>query len=397
MKPIFPRISKSTLIGAALGVVLLHAPLLCEDVAEEDSIGALFSSGKVKKTPSQYSEEEVLHNTPSLKELDRKKDTYTINFNNIAITEYIRFASKITNLNFVFNDDELQFNVTVVSEEPVTPRNIMSILIQVLRINGLVVLEQDNNLIITKVRTVSQLATVISSDLPDVAGNSPLVTRVFRIKNANLNTVASVIKPMMSDSALLEVSAETKQLIITDITTNVDKISSLLASIDAPHSSLEIDSYIAKNTDLDSLIKLANQIVAPLSEGNQLTFVPQVESNTIFIISTPFLVERSMSVLEDLDNAQETSVHGQTVFLYKLQFKRGDDFMKAIESLSKQLQKRNAPDSLTSTLDQAKLIKESNSVLFTGDNQTQAKKKELLTKLDSSGGEGSGQKSKIFV
>jgi type II secretory pathway component GspD/PulD (secretin) len=397
MKPIFPRISKSTLIEAALGVVLLHAPLLCEDIAEEDSIGALFSSGKVKKTPSKYSEEEVLHNTPSLKELDRKKDTYTINFNNIAITEYIRFASKITNLNFVFSDDELQFNVTVVSEEPVTPRNIMSILIQILRINGLVVLEQDNNLLITKVRNVSQLATVVSSDLPDVAGNSPLVTRVFRIKNANLNTVASVIKPMMSDSALLEVSTETKQLIITDITTNVDKISSLLASIDAPHSSLEIDSYVAKNTNLESLIKLANQIVAPLAEGNQLTFVPQVESNTIFVISTPFLVEKSLSVLEDLDNAQETSVHGQTVFLYKLQFKRGDDFMTALATLSKQLQKRNAPDNLTSALDQAKLIKESNSVLFTADNATLLKVKELLPMLDSSSGEGLGQKSNFFV
>jgi len=145
-------------------------------------VGFLFSSGKVKKTP-QYSDDDVLHNTPSLKALDKKIDTYTINFSNIAIIEYIKFASKITNLNFVFNDDDLQFNVTVISEEPVTPRNIMSILIQVLRINGLIVLEQDNNLLITKVRNVSQLATVVASDLPAVQGHAPLVTRVFRIKN----------------------------------------------------------------------------------------------------------------------------------------------------------------------------------------------------------------------
>ncbi len=41
---------------------------------------------------------------------------------------------------------------------------------------------------------------------------------------------------MLSDSALLEVSAETKQLIITDITTNVDKISSFFA--ERRHASL---------------------------------------------------------------------------------------------------------------------------------------------------------------
>jgi type II secretory pathway component GspD/PulD (secretin) len=396
MHHFFPRIAKSTLIEAVLGVVLLHAPLLCEDPPEEDEVGFLFSSGKVKKTPA-FSDDEVLHNTPSLKALDKKTDTYTINFSNISIIEYIKFASKITNLNFVFNDAELQFNVTVVSEEPVTPRNIMSILIQVLRINGLVVLEQDNNLLITKVRSVSQLATVVASDLPEVKGNYPLVTRVFRIKNANLNTVASVIKPMLSDTALLEVSGETKQLIITDITTNVDKISSLLASIDAPHSSLEIDSYVTKHLDPDDLIKLATQIVTPFSEGNVLTFVAQKETGTIFIISTPFLIERAMTILEDLDSANQISGQalGQTVYLYKLEQKRGDEFLKALDNLSKQLKKRGASDKLVEALNQAKWIKESNSILFVADDDTLSKVKGLLPMLDSA--ESGQQKSNFYV
>lgn len=403
MQPIFPRIIKSTLIEAALGIVLLHAPLLSEEPPEDDEVGFLFSSGKAKKTRNQFSDDEVLHNTPSLKDLDKKKDTYTINFSNLSIIEYIRFASKITNLNFVFNDADLQFNVTVVSEEPVTPRNIMSILIQVLRINGLVVLEQDNNLLITKVRSVSQLATVVASDLPEARGNSPLVTRVFRIKNASLNTVASVIKPMLSDTALLEVSTETKQMIITDITTNVDKISSLLASIDAPHSSLEIDSYVAQNVDLDSLIKLATQIVTPFSEGNLLTFVPQADTNTIFIVSTPFLIERALGILEDLDaptqSRQAMAMRGQTVYLYKLQHKQGDDFLNTLDDLGKQLQKRGASYKLIDCLGQAKWIKESNSILFLSDDDTLAKVKELLPTLDTSAAETAlpSPKSNFYV
>ncbi|MBS0648645.1 MAG: hypothetical protein JSS10_05410 [Verrucomicrobia bacterium] len=403
MQPIFPRILKLTLIEAALGIVLLHAPLFSEEPPEEDEVGFLFSSGKAKKTRGPFSDQEINHNTPSLKDLDKKTDTYTINFNNLSIIEYIRFASKITNLNFVFNDADLQFNVTIVSEEPVTPRNIMSILIQVLRINGLVVLEQDNNLLITKVRNVSQLATVVSSDLPEAKGNAPLVTRVFRIKNANLNTVASVVKPMMSDSALLEVSAETKQMIITDITTNVDKISALLASIDAPHSSLDVDSYVAQNVDLDSLIKLATQIVTPFSEGNSLTFVPQPDTNTIFIVSTPFLIERALTILEDLDtptqSRQATTMRGQTVYLYKLQHKQGDDFLNALEDLSKQLQKRGASYKLMDCLAQAKWIKESNSILFLSDDETLARVKELLPTLDTSATETSlpSPKSNFYV
>jgi hypothetical protein len=78
----FPRIAKSTLIEAALDSCYCTAPLLCEDFPKEDELGFLFSSGKSKKTSGQFSDTEVLHNTPSLKDLDKKKDTYTINFSN---------------------------------------------------------------------------------------------------------------------------------------------------------------------------------------------------------------------------------------------------------------------------------------------------------------------------
>lgn len=388
MKSFFSRL---TLIKAIGGITLLHNPLLSED---GENLGGILSAREAKKVISP--EKEEIHNTPSLKNLDKKKDTYTINFNNVSIIEYIRFASKITNLNFFFNDEDLQFSVSIVSEEPVTPSNIVSILIQVLRIHGLIVLEQDNTLLITKVRSVSQLATVVSSDLPAASGHFPLVTRVFRIKNANLATVASVIKPMLSDTALLEVSAETKQLIITDITTNVDKISTLLATIDAPHSSLEIDSYIAKSSDLDTLIRLATQIVTPFAEGNPLIFVPHVDSATVFIISTPYLIERTLTVLEDLDNPGSTKggQPGQTIFLYQLQHKSPDEFMAAAKELSRQLTKRSASPKLIDCFETAKIIKESNSILFVADETTLAKVKQMLPTLDTS---SMGMPNKFFV
>lgn len=405
MQPIFSRIDtskwpKSTL-SAVLGIVLLHTPMLAEDSNEIGYLSAPARKGG--KESELFPSTQEIHNTPSLKGLEKKKDTYTINFNNVAIIEYIRFTSKITNLNFIFNEDELKFNVTIVSEEPVTPSNIVSILIQTLRINGLIVLEQDGNLQITKVRNVSQLATIVSSDLPDSGSRSPLVTRVFRIKNANLDTVASVIKPMISDTALLEVSAETKQLIVTDITTNVDKISTLLATIDAPHSPLEVDTYVARNVELQELIKMATQIITPFAEGNPLQFIPQTDTGTIFIVSTPYLIERALTVFEDLDassiDRKDLASRGLTVFLYALQHKKGDDFITSLEDLSSQLVKQGASQKLIDCLASAKWIKESNSILFLADDETLTKLKDLLQTLDTAASESSlpSPKSNFFV
>lgn len=366
------RVKRSFLLETALTSLVLHAPL----------------SGAEENLVSSLSEKGVDHNLPSFQDKGLNKENYTINFNNISIIEYIRFVSKITNLNFVFNDEDMDFNVTIVSEDPVTPKNILSILIQVLRIHGLSVLEQDSNLLITKSTTVNQIATIVSEDIPDGQKNLvPVVTRVFRIKNANLNTLATIIRPMLSQSSLLEVSTETRQLIITDITTNVDKISALLASIDAPHTSLEIDSYVAKNAIPQDLINLATQIISPFAEGNPVIFVPQGGTRTIFIVSTPHLIERALVVLEDLDTpkAAEASGDQQNILLYKIQLAAGQDLLKSLENLAKELKTRSGNQRVIEALSSAKYIKESNSILFVSDADTLTKVKDLVSSLDAAG------------
>jgi type II secretory pathway component GspD/PulD (secretin) len=58
-------------------------------------------------------------------ESDENEPKYTVNFNNVPIIEVIRFVSKISNTNFVFSEEDLQFSVTIVSEEPISVKNII--------------------------------------------------------------------------------------------------------------------------------------------------------------------------------------------------------------------------------------------------------------------------------
>lgn len=316
---------------------------------------------------------------------------YTVNFNNVPIIEVIRFVSKITNMNFVFNDDEIQFNVTIVSEEPISVKNIMSALIQVLRINELVLLEQDNNLIITKNTAVNQIATIVSGDNPESLNTSaPLITRVFRIKNASVSTVANVIRPLTSKAALIEVAAETRQLIVTDISTNVDKISTLLSSLDTPNTHLEIDSYIVKNVPVKEIISISNQILTPFTEGNPLIFVPQTETNTIFIVSTPHLIEKALTVIEDIDNPMPgvniipSSPFQSSIFVYKVLNRNPTDIIKSLQDVETQLEATSSRASadLIQALKTAKYVPDTSSIIFITSTDTWNKVKELLAGID---------------
>ncbi len=319
------------------------------------------------------------------------KDTYTINFNNVSIIELIRFTSKITNLNFVFEETDLQFAVTLVSEEAVTAKSMMAALAQVLRMHDFILLEENGNVLITKSTKVNQIPPIVSADLPDSqAGNAALVTRVFRIKNANVNSIAAIIRPMSSDTALIEVSTETRQLIVTDIATNVDQIASLLTSLDAPHSPLDVDTYVVKNISPADLIALTQQILNPFTEGNPLIFVPQSDTNSIFIVSTPYLIDRAMTVMEDLDIPAKSVVvgkqamTGKNVFIYKTINRSPDEIVVELQQIADTLKVPGAaPSPLEAAINGLQEVKDTGSLMFVADAETTTKLKDILASLDT--------------
>lgn len=312
-----------------------------------------------------------------------EQESFTINFNNVSISEYLRFVSRITGYNFIFKDEELPFTVTIVSEEPITAKNVMSTLIQVLRAHNLMLLEQDNNYLITTSAEINQLAQIVSPDNPHT--DAALITRIFRVRNVNPSTLAEILRPMVSESASIEVSLETKQLIVTDITTNVEKIEQLLENIDSPHSSLEIDSYTATNLPPDDLIVLATQIVSPFTEGNPLIMVSQPQTNMIFVVSTPALIDRTLTILNDLDMPLRMMDKPlvEDIFVYKIEHQPPHSLLRSLEQIAEEMEDMETePIQLIHSLKSVKWIKESNSLFFVADPIVSEKIRSILLSLD---------------
>jgi len=227
--------------------------------------------------------------------------TVLINFNNVNVIEYIRFVSRISNRNFIFDENDLQFTVTIISEEPATVDNIMTALLQELLIHDLVLIEDGNNLIIHKNPKINAISKVISESLDNTYVRSDIITEVFRLNTLDSGTAATLLRPLVSGTALIESLKDSNQLIVTDIAGNVEKISQLLKSIDAPNSGVVIGQYVSNQTSIDILIPLIQQIMQPITQEQALTFVSQPSTNSIFIIGSPFLVERSIAILQYLD------------------------------------------------------------------------------------------------
>lgn len=250
-----------------------------------------------------------------------QQKTILINFNNVSMIEYIRFISRLTNKNFLFDEGDLQFNVTIISEEPTSLQNTMTALLQELRIHDLMLIEEGNNFIIHKNPKVNSISKVVAGDITSTTiKDSEIITKVFRLNTMDPEKAAAIIRPLVSEISIIEVLKETNHIIVTDLAANIIKISELLKSLDAPRSGLVIGQYVARLFPIDSLIPMAERIMQPIAQDQPLSFVPQQSTNSIFIISTPYLVERTISIIQYIDQEQAQT---QIIEPQKLGFEKG--------------------------------------------------------------------------
>lgn len=236
-----------------------------------------------------------------------EEQTVLINFNNVSIIEYIRHISRISNRNFIFSEEDLQFTVTIVSEETTTLENVLMALFQELHVRGLSVIEEGNTFIIHRTDSVRAPGTIVSETYPQGAARPDIITRVFRLNVADATAVSGMVRPMLSDKAILQVLPDTNHLVLTDIASNVEKVMQLIRSVDAPNSSMVVGQYVVRNSQMDTLITNAEQIMTSIARGQPITFVAHGPSNSVFIIASPFLVERAIPVLQRLDQNDGTT------------------------------------------------------------------------------------------
>jgi type III secretion protein C len=225
-----------------------------------------------------------------------------INFNNVSITEFLRFVSRLTGKNFIFDPDELQFPVTIVSESSASLEDVMAALLQNLRIHNFYLIEEGGNFIIHKNTDIRAPASLLYK--AHQKGAPEIATQVFHVQNVNPERMAAIIKAMTSADAIVQVVEETNRIVVTDFLANLLKIADITKQLDAPSSELEIGQYVALNNAPNGLIAIAERLLTPLALDKTLVMVPYTPSNSIFIVSTPFFVEKTLALLQALDLGQ---------------------------------------------------------------------------------------------
>ncbi len=314
----------------------------------------------------------------------KSEGEFTLNYNNIPAIEYLRFVSKITGTNFVFEEKDLQFPVTILSESPISRESVMSLLAQILRINGLMLIEDGKSVIVTKSGSTWQTSPMSTED--NTIG--PIATRLFSVKNGSLPALTAIIKPMLSDKALLSAHEASRSLVITDIGSNLQQIGDLIHAIDSAESPIEVQMFEPKSVSADELRDLAKELLTPFIADNPMLLLVQEGSGRIFIVSTPLLADKAMRMMEDLDTppieGKGRHIAMRNTFIYKIASRSAPDILPALTQIKKELMsKANPPELLIDAIGSVKWIKSTNTLFFIATEEAAKKLEEILAALDT--------------
>lgn len=328
-----------------------------------------------------------------------------VRYREAEVLDVLRFISKIANVNFVYHQEELQFKVTLVSEHPVAASELVSVVLQVLQAHGFSITEQQGHLIIHRSDEQLKLAPVVKDRM---GCPSPIVTQVFNLHNIAPAKLAELIRPTLSKRAGVQVLPDSGHLVVTDLSTNVDKVADLIEAIDAPSPGIEIAQYSVQRGDPIRIAATAREVMAPLIGETTYSIVVQPGARNLFVISSAHLIERTIDLLETLDTAQQAEEEfanlefledgvpdlgeaaeefylGDTHLLrYKLQYHPGDRVRESLIEVAKSISISGLDNTdLITAIQTSSWFPETNTLMFTGDPRGLRKVKRLLPQIDA--------------
>jgi|GEM_PF-2164747 len=358
-------------------------------VLPQHAVDALLPTSVKRQKSSEF--ESVKRQHYNMPECSSSHEGYTVNFENISVVELLYFISKISGVNFIFDKEQLDFNVTMVSQEPAKAEDLVAALLQILKMHGLSVVEQGGTVLLYATESLSKVSRVITDDNVNEACESAVITRVFRLFNVEPDKIVGIVKPLLSKDAIVEVSQQTRHLIVSDITSNVDKIADLLNALDTPNSAFEIAEYQVHGAYPAALVAYAKEILNPLLDNNPLQMIAQPSMHKIFIVSTPYLINKTLQILKSLDAADITdvadlpasSMANNNIFMYKLRYHNGKDISDALHEIGINLQYAGVTNlELVNTVYSVQWIEANNSIVVTGTQDAVEKVVMLLEDLD---------------
>jgi general secretion pathway protein D len=267
------------------------------------------------------------------------RDAVTLNFPNADVDAVARAMAAILGRDIVV-DPRVKGNVTLYTQDPVSPAQAQAMFVATLRGAGYAVVDAQGLLKVLPEAEARVQAGVVQAS---TAGGLPqggaktagmrdqVATQVFKVVNVSATGLVATLRPLIGANGLINVDAASNSLVVTDYLSNMGRLQTVLAALDTPGAT-DVEAMPLHHAMAAQMAYTVQKLVDEGGVGGAAGAAAAGGGNTVKVLADPFsnslLVKAPnqarlaavRSLVARLDQAGAEGVAGSNVHVIYLKY-----------------------------------------------------------------------------
>ncbi|RQW28098.1 type II secretion system protein GspD [Rhodobacteraceae bacterium CH30] len=240
-------------------------------------------------------------------------DPVMLNFVGAEIPVVVQAIGEITGKTFVL-DPRVKGTINIVSAKPVPRELSYQILLSSLRMQGFAAVEGAGGVV--KIVPEADAKLHARSGSPRRTDVDRLITKVFVLKNANVNQLVPVLRPIISPNNTVTAMPQSNAVVVTDYADNIRRIESIIESVESAASGDVAVLPVAFGSAIELSGMLQKLLQAQGEGAGKVTLIPDARANVIMVrADTPGTMGKVKSLLKLLDKPSQAGGNVRVVYL----------------------------------------------------------------------------------
>jgi len=290
---------------------------------------------------------------------------HVITMQQADIRAFIDDVSIVTGKTFLV-DPRVQGQVTISSEQSLSPKEVFEVFKDVMRVHGYTLIRTSTGEYrITLLQGAAQDAPFVSQ----YGVNGQLATTVIKLNYTDASSAAKLLKPVLHSQGILTANPGGNVLVITDFPENLRKAREIVAALDT-------DGRITQTVQLDNITAIDAEEAVKALAGNKLDFkaIAIPGSNSLILEGKSADLSRLTNVLQQMDLGG-SSPRG-AVSVVPLRFADGASLIEILTTLLPAFAKEGQPAPTVA------YEAGSNAIVISAGGDTQQALESIIRKID---------------
>ncbi|NOR57774.1 MAG: hypothetical protein GQ474_04550, partial [Sulfurimonas sp.] len=267
------------------------------------------------------------------------REQVNVNFSNLAINDFIKLISKVTNKNILINH-KVNGTVNFVSSTPVYDDELIGILVSVLESKGFTLMQKGSLYEVVRSTEASKHNARVVGQGKKLYG-SLMVTQSIKVKGENVDIVAAKIRHLISKTAKLMTMKESNTLLVTDYPKNIETIKKVIRDIDTNNKAIVniIPIRHAEAKKLQTrLVDISKSLFNEKVSTQRVKIILDDNINGVVVVGDELNVQKVEALVKKLDVESNIS---KTVKIFSL---KNSDAKAVLASLTEIISKQTFAD-----------------------------------------------------